>query len=84
MQRVLSPLNVVFNADFQKISAEIPFTPSYLEPWHDKGYVETSKTWQGLNIITVTILANHDTCYASTDYSMHGLRNRKWLTVTIF
>ena len=29
---VLSPFNLFFNADFQKINAEIPFTPSYLGP----------------------------------------------------
>ena len=28
-----NPLNFNFNADFQKINAEIPFTPSYLELW---------------------------------------------------
>ena len=32
MQRLFLPLNLIFNADFQKINAEIPFTPSYLEP----------------------------------------------------
>ena len=79
MQRVLSPLNVIFNADFQKISAEIPFTPSYLEAWHDKGSVyilnETNKTWQGLNFIHVMQVL--------TTPCM-GSENRKWLTVTIF
>ena len=33
LQRVFSPFNLIFNAEFQKINAEIPFTPSYLEPW---------------------------------------------------
>ena len=26
------PFNLIFNAEFQKINAEIPFTTSYLEP----------------------------------------------------
>ena len=30
--KLFSPFNLIFNADFQKINAEIPFTPSYLEP----------------------------------------------------
>ena len=33
LQRVFSPLNLIFNAAFRKINTEIPFTPSYLEPW---------------------------------------------------
>ena len=32
MQRVFPPFNLIFNSDFQIINAEIPFTPSYLEP----------------------------------------------------
>ena len=26
------PFDLIFNAEFKKINAEIPFTPSYLEP----------------------------------------------------
>ena len=33
------PLNFKFNADFQKINAEIPFTPSYLELWNSAPYL---------------------------------------------
>ena len=32
LQRVFSPFNLIFKAEFQKINAELPFTPSYLEP----------------------------------------------------
>ena len=38
LQRVFSPFNLIFNAEFQKINAEIPFTPSYLEPIKHNNY----------------------------------------------
>ena len=47
MQRVFLPLNLIFNADFQKINAAIPFTPSYLEPcFLGHNYAIIWQVWQ--------------------------------------
>ena len=31
LQRVFLPVSLIFNADFKKLNAEMPFTPTYLE-----------------------------------------------------